>query len=198
MSWMTFDNPAAGPDQVAAYSAALDALHKFHDAFSSAAPGTEMLDLLSADLRRWTTALAPMAVPEVDRLSGRIKGLPVRGHLAIPPVLLDVSERDRVEGTVTFGPYFLGGGSAAHGGIITMVFDEVLGIQASAGGRRAARTAYLRTDFRSIVPIDVPVRVRAWFEREEGRKRYIRGDMRVGDTLCAEVDSLFVELRDQA
>lgn len=198
MSWMAFDNPSARPEQVAAYTAALGALHAFHDAFSSAAPGVQMLDQLSADLRGWTHALTPMAVPEVDRLSGRIKGLPVRGHLAIPPVVLDVSERDRVEGTVTFGPYFLGGGAAAHGGVIMMVFDEVLGIQASAGGRRAARTAYLRTDFRSVVPIDVPVRVRAWFDREEGRKRYIRGDMSVGDTLCAEVDSLFVELRHQA
>lgn len=39
--------------------------------------------------------------------------------------------------------------------------------------------------------------MRAWVDRVEGRKRFIRGDMWVGETLCAEVDSLFVELRAQ-
>lgn len=38
------------------------------------------------------------------------------------------------------------------------------------GDRKPARTAYLKTDFRAIVPI--------------------------GETLCAEADSLFVELRE--
>lgn len=197
MSWSAFDNPAVGPDQIEAYSAVLDELHAFHDALASAAPGAGMLDQLAGDLRRWKNSLALMEVPELERLSGRIQALPVRGHPALPPFVVDVSNGDRVEGTLTFGPYFLGGGSAVHGGMIMMMFDEVLGIHASSGGRRAARTAYMKTDFRSIVPIGETIRVRAWFEQEEGRKRYVRGDMWAGDVLCAEVEGLFVELRDQ-
>lgn len=196
MSWSTFENSAAGPEQVASYSAAVDALHAFHDAWASAAPGAQVLDQITADLRRWTEALTPMAVPEVDRLSGRITSLPVRGHLAVPPVLVDVVTADRVEGTVTFGPFFLGGGGAAHGGTILTVFDEVLGMQASAGGRGAARTAYMRTDFRAVVPIGDPIVVRTRLEREDGRKRYVRGELWAGETLCAETEALFIGLRN--
>lgn len=193
---MLFDNPGATPDQVQAYASALDAVHAFHDALACAAPDAKLLDRLAGDLRGWTETLAPLARPETERLSGYLPALPVRGHLAIPPVVVDRAEDDRIEGTLTFGPFFLGGGGAAHGGAILTVFDEVLGVLATAGGK-AARTAYLRSDFRSPVPLGTSVRVRAWVDRVEGRKRFIRGDMWVGETLCAEVDSLFVELRAQ-
>lgn len=198
MSWTTFDNTAAGPEQVTAWSGTVDALHAFHDSLVSAAPGAAMLDEIADDLRRWTAVLTPMAVPEVDRLSGRIPSLPVRGQAMVPPFVVDVADASRLEGVVTFGPYYLGGGAAAHGGMIVTVFDEVLGSLAAMGGRKPARTAYLKTDFRALVPIGEQIRVRAWFDREDGRKRYLRADMWVGDTLCAEADSLFVELRPTA
>lgn len=196
MSWTTFDNTAAGTGQVAAWSGTIDALRAFQDALVSAAPGAAMLDEITADLSRWAAALAPMAVPEVDRLSGRLPSLPVRGQAMIPPFVVDVADASRLEGVVTFGPYHLGGGAAAHGGMIVTVFDEVLGSLAAMGGRKPARTAYLTTDFRAIVPIGEQIRVRAWFDREDGRKRHLRAEMWCGETLCAEADSLFVELRE--
>jgi len=36
--------------------------------------------------------------------------------------------------------------------------------------------------------------VAAWFESEQGRKRLLRGTLHHGDRLCAEAESLFVEL----
>jgi acyl-coenzyme A thioesterase PaaI-like protein len=196
MSWSTFLNRDAGPEQVAAYAAAIDALHAFHDALSSAAPDAATLDRLAEDLHQWTKELAPHARPELERLAGRLPSLPVRGHPAIPPVLIEIADAQRVEGTVTFGTFFLGGGAAAHGGTIMSVFDEVLGVLAVAQSHQGARTAYLKTDFRSLVPIDTPVRVSAWIDRTEGRKHFVRGEMRVGETLCAEADALFLEVRD--
>jgi acyl-coenzyme A thioesterase PaaI-like protein len=195
VSWSSFDNPSAGADQVRSYASAVEALHAFHDALSSAAPDATVLDELDADLRTWTERLTPLAVAETERLSGYLASLPVRGHLAIPPVEMDVKTDDRVEGTVTFGQFFLGGGGAAHGGTILTVLDEVLGMLATDFGVTAARTAYLKTDFRSPVMLDTTVRVRAWVDRVEGRKRFIRGDIWAGETLCVEADSLFVELR---
>lgn len=195
MAWATFRNVAAAPEQVQAYSSALDAVHAFHDALSKAAPDAGTLDRLAADLRDWAEALTPFEQPEVNRLSGRLPSLPARGHLAVPPFIVERADEHEIVGTVTFGAFFLGGGAAAHGGAILNVLDEVLGVQASAGGRKPARTAYLKTDFRSIVPIETPIRLRAWFEREQGRKRYLRAEMWAGDTLCTETDSLFVELR---
>lgn len=185
----------AAPEVVAAYSRALDAVHAFHHALAKAVPEPETLDQLADDLHSWADRLAPFAVPETSRLSGRLPALPVRGHLAFPPFIVESADDVEVVGTVTFGAFFLGAGGAAHGGAILNVLDEVLGVQASAGGRRPARTAYLKTDFRSIVPVETPLRVRAWIDREDGRKRYLRGEIWAGDTLCAEAEALFVELR---
>ncbi|GAB1814882.1 hypothetical protein MUNTM_39210 [Mycobacterium sp. MUNTM1] len=69
----------------------------------------------------------------------------------------------------------------------------------NAGGRAAARTAYLHTDYCSITPVGCELDVRGWFVSEEGRKRVLRAELHHGDTLCAEAEGLFVELRpDQA
>ncbi len=195
MAWATFRNDAVEPEQLRAYASALDALHAFHDALAKAAPDAATLEGLAADLRGWTDVLEPLEKAETERLSGRIPSLPVRGQLSLPPFIVESEDDQEIVGTVTFGAFFLGGGSAAHGGAILNIFDEVLGMQAAAGGRKPARTAYLKTDFRSTVPLGTPVRLRAWFAREDGRKRYLRGEMWSGDTLCAEAEALFVELR---
>ena len=73
--------------------------------------------------------------------------------------------------------------------------DEVLGRLASSGDRAAARTAYLHTDFRSITPVGEELAVHAWFVSEHGRKRLLRATITHGETLCAEAEALFIELR---
>lgn len=197
MSFTAFTNTEATPEQISSYAAALEALHAFKDAFSEAAPDPETLDRLAADLRGWTEALRPSAQQEeASRLSGRTPVLPARGHAALPPFVVDFADPERVEARVTFGSYFLGAGGAAHGGTIMTVLDEILGIQATVGGRSMTRTAYLKVDFRSVVPINTPVRINTWTVRVEGRKRFLRGELWAGDTLCAEADALFVQLRE--
>jgi acyl-coenzyme A thioesterase PaaI-like protein len=193
-----FYNTAVSAEQVRAYSSALDAVRAFHEALAKSAPDAETLDRLTADLRGWTDALTPWERPEEARLAGRISSLPVRGQLALPPFVVESADDHEITGTVTFGAFFLGRGAAAHGGAILNVFDEVMGMHSVAGGRTPGRTAYLKTDFRAIVPIETPIRLRAWFDREDGRKRFMRGEMWSGDTLCAEADALFVGARPEA
>ena len=48
---------------------------------------------------------------------------------------------------------------------------------------------------RSVSPIDTMLQVTAYVDREEGRKRYLRGALHDGDRLCAEVSALFVALK---
>jgi acyl-CoA thioesterase FadM len=62
-------------------------------------------------------------------------------------------------------------------------------------GRSPARTAYLHVDFRHVTPVETELQVRVRFDREEGRKRFLRGTLHDGDTLCAEAEGLFVALR---
>lgn len=198
MSWMPFENIDASSDQVKSFAESLLALQAFKDAFASATPDAATLDQLTADLDRWTNILTPLARPERDRLVGRIPSLPARGHAVIPPYVVTLASPDQVEAEVTFGAAFMGGGGAAHGGMIMTVFDEIMGIQASLRDRTLARTAYLKVDFRATVPVDAPVRIKTWFERVDGRKRFLLGEMWNGDVLCAEANALFVELPDAA
>ena len=45
-----------------------------------------------------------------------------------------------------------------------------------------------------MAPIDTELRVAAFFDREEGRKHFLRGTLHAGDRLCAEATALFVAL----
>jgi acyl-coenzyme A thioesterase PaaI-like protein len=113
---------------------------------------------------------------------------------AEPAFLVREADRFSVRGTVRFGRYFLGGNGAVHGGAIPLLFDEVLGRLSGSAGRGLARTAYLRTDYRSITPVGVELDVHGWFVSEEGRKRVLRAELRDGDVLCAEAEGLFIVL----
>jgi len=112
----------------------------------------------------------------------------------VPEFMIRSAGDGRVDGAVTFGRWFMGGGMAVHGGAITLLFDEVLGILASAAAKTITRTAYLRTDYRALTPIDTELDVSAWIDRVEGRKIFVKGEVRHGDVVCAEADALFLQL----
>ncbi|ETB18178.1 PaaI family thioesterase [Mycobacterium avium subsp. hominissuis] len=187
----TVRNPGGGAE----YGDMICALRNFLDDVAAAAPDAAALVTLTDDLNRWAERLAESAVPERRQIFARRLDLPGRGQTMSPCFTPIAGDRETVTGTVTFGRYFLGGGGAVHGGAIPLLFDEVLGRLASSGGRAPARTAYLHTDFRSITPVGAELAVRAWFVSEQGRKRILRAELTHGDTLCAEAEGLFIELR---
>ena len=187
----TLRSPGGGAE----YGDMIAALRDFLDDVAAAAPDAATTVALTHDLNRWADRLTQSAVPERRQIFARRLDLPGRGQTMSPSFIPIAGDHEKVEGTVTFGRYFLGGGGAVHGGAIPLLFDEVLGRLASSGGRAPARTAYLHTDFRSITPVGVELVVRAWFVSEQGRKRILRAQVTHGDTLCAEAEGLFIELR---
>jgi acyl-coenzyme A thioesterase PaaI-like protein len=192
----TWQEPAVrSPGGGAEYGDMITALRKFLDDVAAAAPTTETTVALTEDLRAWADRLAETAVPERRQIFARRLDLPGRGQTMSPNFIPTTGDHARVEGRVTFGRYFLGGGGAVHGGAIPLLFDEVLGRLASSGDRAPARTAYLHTDFRSITPVGKELAVRAWFVSEQGRKRVLRATLTDGDVLCAEAEGLFIALR---
>src|ERR1700704_754683 len=187
----TVRSPGGGPE----YGDMILALRDFLDDVAAAAPDTATTVALAHDLRDWSDRLAPAAVPERKRIFARRLDLPRRGQTMSPHFIPVTGNHESVQGKVTFGQYFLGGGGAVHGGAIPLLFDEVLGRLASSGDRAPARTAYLHTDFRSITPVGEKLAVRAWFVSEQERKRLLRATITHGGTLCAEAEGLFIELR---
>jgi acyl-coenzyme A thioesterase PaaI-like protein len=187
----TVRNPGGGAE----YGDMIAALRDFLDDVAAAAPDAATTVALTHDLNSWAERLAQSAVPERRQIFARRLDLPGRGQTMSPSFIPVTGDHEKVEGTVTFGRYFLGGGGAVHGGAIPLLFDEVLGRLASSGDRAPARTAYLHIDFRSITPVGVELAVRAWFVSEQGRKRILRVQLTHGETLCAEAEGLFIELR---
>ena len=165
------------------------------DALAAAVPDTDTVAHVTGALRDLTERLAEAEVDEFHQLSGRVENVPGRGQLLVPPAAIEHVDDFRIECSVTFTRHCLGGNGAVHGGTLPLLFDDILGLLAHSGGRPIARTAYLNVDYRSITPVDKPLRLVGEIVSEEGRKRVIRATLEHGDTLCAEAEGLFVALQ---
>jgi acyl-coenzyme A thioesterase PaaI-like protein len=192
-TWRRPDVPDPGGGAV--YGVMIETLRGFLDRLAAAKPDEATLGELAGDLGSWSRRLEPLAVEETQQIFSRRHDLVGRGQTMSPPFTVIEGDDTAVRGRVTFGRYFLGGNGAVHGGAIPLLFDEVMGRLANAGNRARARTAYLNTDYRSITPIGVELEIKAWFVFERGRKRLLRGELRHGETLCAETEGLFVMLK---
>lgn len=185
------------PDQPpvpASFPGMIDALRVLQNRITGSAPSEELAAEVSRTLTDLAVQLGAHAVAEEGQIAGRVD-LPGRAQALVPVVHLDERDEQRAVGRVTFGRLHLGRNGAVHGGAIPLVFDEVLGRLSNTGGRPPARTAYLRVNYRSITPIERELQLTARFDREEGRKRFLSGELRDGSTLCADVEGLFVALR---
>ncbi|HET7735884.1 MAG TPA: PaaI family thioesterase [Nocardioidaceae bacterium] len=187
--------PPGAADEAAAYSSMIESLRSFLDSLAAARIGTEEIKELDKSLRGWSDRLAPEAVPVTDWLFGRWTGSPNRGQALTPDIRILESGDSHIVAKVRFGEFFMGENGAAHGGAIPLLFDELLGDLSFSGGRAPSRTAYLKTDFRSTTPVGAELIARGWYEREEGRKRFIHGTLHHGDVLCAEARALFLALK---
>jgi acyl-coenzyme A thioesterase PaaI-like protein len=92
---------------------------------------------------------------------------------------------------VTLAAGFEGLSGRAHGGIIASLFDEVMGFSLYMHGV-AAYTAWLRVDYRSAVPVGMPVELRARVVRREGRKCWIEGELTSAEGPGPTAEALFV------
>jgi hypothetical protein len=169
-------------------------VRRLQDVLSGSAPPADVLGDATRRVAELSRMLGEYAVGEQDQLAGKRFEVPGRAQ-ALAPVL-HIEERDErsQRARVTFGRFYLGGGAAVHAGAIPLAFSELLGWLSMSAGRSPTRTAYLHVDYRSIAPIDAELQMAGWFEREEGRKRFLRGTLRAGERLCAEVDALYISI----
>jgi len=98
--------------------------------------------------------------------------------------------------THTFEPQYNGPPTAVHGGVIALVFDELLGTLGAMLGI-GGFTGTLEVVYRSLTPLQHPVRMRSWVDGEEGSKVFIKGTMHTTDEgaeerLCAEARGIFI------
>lgn len=111
-----------------------------------------------------------------------------------PPIVM-TADGTKVTGVVTFGGAYEGPPGCVHGGFIAAAFDEVLGFAQGLTGH-PGMTANLSIDYRSPTPLRQELRLVGDIDRVDGRKIFVRGELRVAadDRLCAEARALFLSM----
>jgi hypothetical protein len=172
------------------------------------APRELLLDL-EHDLARWNERLSPFDYAGPYAQAGLVMRAtthrretevpaeyfpysPVIGRLnaLAAPVEFEFDGKE-IRAEHVFDAPYNGPPTAVHGGIIALVFDELLG---SLGAMRdiGGFTGTLTVRYRSLTPIGKPIRMRSWLDRQDGRKTFIAGTMHHGETLCAEAEGIFI------
>ena len=86
------------------------------------------------------------------------------------------AETARASGSFVLGPRYGGGAGFAHGGVIAVLLDEVMGKISKLKEERAV-TAELNIEYRKPVPLDAEIVVSGWQEEEKGRNRFRVGEI---------------------
>lgn len=85
------------------------------------------------------------------------------------------------------------------GGYIALLMDRIL-----ADCCKPAVTAYLNTSYLQSVPPTTPILIRAWPERVEGRKIYLKGSLQIPGNVSPDwvdaikTDALFIKPKDRS
>ena len=118
---------------------------------------------------------------------------PVMGkaNVLAPPVSFDLLEDGTLRGEVTLGLEYQGPPACVHGGVVSLLFDVVLG-RANFHAGSSGMTVYLDVDYHSPTPILEPIVVTGRRVRVEGRKIWAQGAIHAGDRLCATAEGMFV------
>ncbi|TDK85301.1 PaaI family thioesterase [Mycobacterium paragordonae] len=181
-----------GPD----YHRFIEGVRRLQDHARAVDAPDEVITQAADRLEELSALLAPFDADEWQSPSGRRMDLPMRGNVLTIPMNAHKTDDGRIEGWARFARFHLGRNGAVHGGSLGMLFDTLLGLTASVlTGSRRQRTAYLKIDYRNIVPFEKELLFDAGVDREDGRKIFVSGRLRDGDTLLTEADALFVRLK---
>jgi acyl-coenzyme A thioesterase PaaI-like protein len=172
----------------------LESLRGLLDAVAASNPPAEVLTSMAARFTALRDELLAHGCAERDMIIGRRGDLVGRGNPLLPPFVMDEENRTSLRATVRFGRFFLGGNGAAHGGVLPLLFDDVLGRMTNPPDLPPARTAYLHVDYRNITRLDRDITLVGRIASEEGRKVIVTGELLDGETVCAECTALFIRL----
>jgi len=98
-----------------------------------------------------------------------------------------------VHGRATFTPPFCGPPNHVHGGVVALVFDELLGTVNVVNGL-GAMTGTLTVRYRRPTPLLQEIRMEGRSAGVDGRKVFAEGKMWHGDVLLAEAEGIFIQV----
>ena len=171
-------------DAVVRTQADADALHEVAEEL---APLREKLE----PLRNEPVTLEVEDLRQGSRLYNPVIGL---ANPFAPPLKSWVVEKGRVEGEVTLGLTHEGPPLHTHGGVVALLFDQLLGHAASADGT-PGMTVALELRFRKPTPYGLPLKVTAEVTHNDGRKVISEGRIEHDGVVTAEAKGVFLSPR---
>lgn len=173
----------------------LAAMRRAQDLAVSADPDSDTWDRAADHVEELVALLDPFKAGEGVGPANRVPSLPGAGSLLMPPYTDVKMSPERVDLTVRFSRFHVGGNSAVHGGVLPLLFDSVFGMVIHAVGRPISRTGFLHVDYRKVTPIDTDLSARGWLREAQGRKAFVNAELRDPDgNLLAEANGLMIEL----
>lgn len=97
----------------------------------------------------------------------------------------------RVVADLELGAPYEGPPGYVHGGVVSLIFDELLGI-VNLVDEHPRMTAVLTVKYRRPTPLFRPLLAEAWVERVEGRKAITRARISHDGVTTADAEGLFV------
>lgn len=113
-------------------------------------------------------------------------------HNPIAPHVEFVTEGEEMVAEHVFDAPWCGPPASVHGGVIALVFDELLGCTVVVNAH-GGFTGTLTVRYRALTPIGEPIAMRGWVERREGRKIFARGTMHCAGKLLSEAEGVFIQ-----
>lgn len=111
-----------------------------------------------------------------------------------PPLELTY-DGDVAVGRAVLPPQFTGPPNRVHGGAIAMLFDQTLGAVSAATGTPAF-TRELTITYDDATQLDTPLEFRCWVDSIDGRKRWLKGEVRANGKVTARAKGLWIVPRD--
>jgi acyl-coenzyme A thioesterase PaaI-like protein len=170
----------------------IEEFRRLQDWVSVAHPPSGVVVETTERLATISALLAPYAAEEDQRIAGKRWDLDGRGQTFVPPISIDYSDSQRRAGRVAFSPFHLGSGGVVNGGVIPLVFTEMLGLFAKSAGRLSGRMAYLNVDFKAPIYVGAEVGIEAVLLKVEGRKIVVGGRLTDDGVDLANAEALFV------
>jgi acyl-coenzyme A thioesterase PaaI-like protein len=185
----TAAHPPANASSAVRLATAVSALAELANANDAE---SELLEAVALEVERLASSLAAHRESSHYTQSERLAGdagfflaHPVIGPAnPFAPGIRMTPFGDELIGEVTYGPPYEGPRNFVHGGHIEAGFDAILAMTAGMHGR-AGMTKSLQVDFVAPTPLNTPLWYVGTIEERKERSTLVRGELLVGNTLCA-------------